>query len=238
MKLFIATLQTLIFLGFGNLIFGQNTAENYGNHLQMEIGKTFLATGDYKGMLFGGEYGKGIGKRLGIDLKFHIVHASGRGYAFFDDKKYTFVSEDVENPFQDFLLSDSLYFSGGIKHLETHLNRVTHISVDIAVDYELLQKEKHSLKPGLGISLTYKDASYFSGAYPGEFDGSPFFPIQDIVIIQPVYLRSYDIGGLFKLDYNYNINDRLYIGLNGTLRYYFTSEDIIYSISPSVGVRF
>lgn len=196
----------LLFLIF-SLSAQKNELPRY--HLQVSAGRCFHGSGDLRGVIFSTDFSKYVKKKLSLGLSLSgTVH----------DGNYP------------------LYFTYGNQEVDGSL-RYTVAGVQLAglIGYGIVRNEEHEIQIEGGPLLRYQSSSlpdYYEIAYPAA-TGLPY-PV--IIYQHSSPQRTYSIGGVLQLHYNYTFSRRFTIGLLAGFQA-DTEGDNLFQTSLSAGIR-
>ncbi len=182
------------------------------SYLEFTFGRSQHGTGDTPGYHYGFSYGKEIKNRLFWQLGF----------------------EGTLNDTPDFLLTYELP-NGQL--VDASLHTVTAgYQLTIGAKYNFVQSDSHQFGIAL-LPLFRYQATSLSDIYDTLFPAITDlpFPVRNIVRLSPG--RTFSVGGSLRLQYQYNINDRYYIGLLGAFQT-DTNGDTLPHYSLRIGQSF
>jgi hypothetical protein len=130
-----------------------------------------------------------------------------------------------------------LYYKQGDREIDGSYRYVTAgYQLTSKLGFCFINSKKSDFGLRLGALLRYQSSSYpdeISTNYP-PFYGFDF-PLIDVKHYEPQ--KIFSAGGILQLYYNYNINEKLFVGSSGTFQT-DSNEDAILQLSLTCGMRF
>ena len=180
--------------------------------LEINLGRSFHGTGDIPGFHLGFTYTTPVSNKLhwfvGLEGTLH-------------DKIINRL--EFQNPVTGELLNSNLNgVTGGLQ-------------VTGGIQYNFIQRTKHNFGVSLGTVLRYQ-ATSLNDFIEIDFPAATGLPIPVRVIVNYEPHRTFAVGGLLKMHYNYTIGNKYLIGFVGGSQL-DTNEDIIHYVSLNFGFR-
>jgi len=222
-NIIILLLLLLPFISFGQKSFYSIFGVNYSN--QQEL---FWVDG----ISIYNQFGINLKKRVSIntELKFSYAGANDIG-----SRNYISNIIDQQKDYAFGYYPGESLDNGLVTFKKTYSAKYIAFNLDMGVSFILLNKERHHIDFGLGLTFCYIDKMYTASSIDGDFF-SVFYGEQQITIISPLYIRYLDLGYNVKLNYLYKFNDTLQVGVRGDM-IYLTNSYFIIGVGPFVKLR-
>ena len=181
--------------------------------IQVTAGYSNHGSGDYKGVVFGADYIKYLGKKTLLDFNFKgTIH---------DGKDMILVTNNSTGKQTDASV------------------RFTNAGVQLGVNagYSPLSTRHHQFTISLGGFGRYQSASNGEDGYSVYYPAATGQPAVLIGYDNRTPQRVFSLGYLLQLQYNYTISNKVYIGLAPAFQN-DTNADMITHIALTVGRRF
>lgn len=184
---------------------------NLKQELTVTVGRSFHGTGDLRGVIITTGYTKNLKNRLGLNISLGGTLHDGSQPLFF------------VNPTGQNIDGSIRYTTGGLQ-FASHLG------------YSLIKTTNHCFQVRAGGLLRYQSSSVYDGIailYPAGTG----YPVPVIVFNNTSPQRTFSIGVSTQLFYNYNINNKISVGLLAGFQI-DSHGDVIRQTCISVGRRF
>lgn len=212
------TILILIFLG---LLCVPATAQF---EVQMGYGLGGILGSWYDGKAVAGDMSYHFRKRLSARVGVASFIVSERPYYRTSNYGSTIIESTLDNALDGLIGPDEKeLFEEGLIQLRSKLDKITYLSTDLSLGYDILKKNRWNIRANLGATFAKFDQTY--NVYRvGIQINSPFENTQAILFV-PIYRSYLDLGWSSSLQCNYKIYKQLQIGLEFKANNYRWSKD-------------
>jgi hypothetical protein len=208
MKIYLLSLA--LFLGY-NFSIAQDKLPAKRHSIQLDIGMSRHGTGDMRGLFLNSEYKKYFLKKLSISFGISATIHDGVSPLFFTDSNGNCTDASYR------------YSSGGLQ-------------LTGKFGLNLYRSKWSELGLQIGGLLRYQTSSYYDELIV-LFPALPGFPMPVTIIINNSPQRTFSIGCIGQLFYNYSLTEKLFIGILTGLQL-DTNGDTITQLGLSCGFKF
>jgi hypothetical protein len=203
---------------------------NPKNSFRFNLGVPAMTSGGNFGFYFDTRYLYKFNKRMSIGGMMSFV-SSG-------ESRNGVRVGGIENPPKDLItkgsLGTGLVIPKGLVLLDENEYKTEHIGGSFLFNYDFIQKRKRTLGVYIGLGLSHVSIHSLPEAYSFQLVGVP----EKSVVYIPNYVRLLDISMPFGINYNYNINERWYIGCDVGVNVYQKYVGFYYHAAFSFGAKF
>ncbi len=174
-----------------------------GRAIQLTGGYARHGSGDYNGISFGAEYIRYPARRFSLNYNFRASINHGKDEIIIEDNN-TGITKD-----------------GSIRFTTAG------VQAGVNAGFSFIRTAKHELLTSLGLFARYQSASNGTDGYRLYYPNTTGVPAVLVEYMNRTPQETASVGGIFQLQYNYTINNRISIGLLGGFQTDSNSDAII-----------
>ena len=220
-------LLSIAFITLTVLVSSQSENHILKNKFTIGLNGSFLSSGDRWGFHYNNVYQRCIANKLGLGINTGMLYSV---------KESTIVLEIPD--YEDNLITGDWIFTteDGIKILKMKTDQQIFIHSDIFLSYPVLKIKRFVLDITAGGSVSYISNSYLTRWELGTFNGMS--GTQNLQLYYPYYSRLIDLGICSKINLEYEINGKMFVGMTAGINHYFKSAYRFYDLGIMGGLRF
>ena len=192
------------------------------------------------GFSMGTEYTRQVSPKGYIGVEINYNFTSRRGLLPQDPKGQRVILRDFTHPESLFPFSfkwTENSFPG--YHLSSKPDKYFNYGIGVKYLYDVWSKNKHQLRTGLGVVLTFNDEKEIVEMLKGDF----YFPFNNVTIsnvLIPIfeYDTYVDVGFQPQIEYHYQLNKRMSVGLLNKYYCYPKSSRYVATFSTFINFNF
>jgi hypothetical protein len=203
-------LLLVVLLGY-NFSIAQDKLSDKRHSIQLDIGMSRHGTGDMRGFILNSEYRSYFRKKLSLSFGVCATIHDGESPLFFIDPNGNFTDASYR------------YSTGGLQ-------------LTSKFGVSLFGSKWQELGLQIGGLFRFQTSSYFD-EHIVLFPALTGFPVPVTITIHNSPQRTFSIGGIGQLFYNYSLTEKLFIGISTGLQL-DTNGDTITQLGLSCGFKF
>ncbi|MEL6671223.1 MAG: hypothetical protein AAFR61_03500 [Bacteroidota bacterium] len=210
----------LLFLTlFSTSIMAQDSAIKH--EFKVGVDQAFLTTGDERTPALYNQYVLSLKPRWGLVATGSFVHST------------SFTEGNLLNQ-EGFPPANFVSTDYHVSDLAPNFDQQTIIWLDIAPQFKAILGLSHQFSISAGPSVGYFNYATIANLEIGTFSS----PIRtsDITLIEYRHTRGIDVGGHFRLAYDYLFGEHFSLGVQGST-HFFANGDYVYGIGANLGFR-
>jgi hypothetical protein len=208
----------------------KDTEVSLKNSFRFNLGVPAMTSGGNLGFYFDTRYLYRFNKRMAIGGMMSFV-SSG-------EKRRSLNPTIPTNDLRFVNSSNPFYSKEGLVKLSENQYKTEHIGGSFLFNYDIIQRRKRSLSAYVGIGLSH--ISLHDTPLIVLADVTPVFAgaAERYIVFVPEYARLLDISMPFGINYNYNINERWFIGCDVGATLYQKYTGFYYHLAFCFGAKF
>jgi len=196
-------------------------------------GYSRITAGDHNGYSFKNEIVFNRTELFSFSFKLFHMHGSHKGLydLYINDTILAYHSHGHRSP--GFLSNREDELSEGLIQFHGQLDKSVYNGIDINGQFNFLSLRRHKLILNGGLTGAMISETYVAEIRPAI----DLFTGEFYEIMVPIYKRFIDVGFNTGLRYKYNVSDKIHIGTNTGIYYFFSSTNMNIDLSAFIGIK-